>query len=153
MLIGEGSNGKSTLLAVLRFLLSNQNVKAISLQDLCMDKFASADLYQMFANIASETPSKRIDESDVFKSLTEGVTLIRAQKKYGQPFHFVNYAKLIFCANKVPPYKDKDYAYYRRWILILFNVRFGNDALPKDENILEKITTPEEMSGLLNWSL
>ena len=31
---------------------------------------------------------------------------IRAQKKYGQPFEFSNYAKLIFSANEIPQSED-----------------------------------------------
>jgi putative DNA primase/helicase len=136
----------------LRCLLNN-NVTAADLQTICADKFAAADLYQKFANVAAEIPSKKLEDSEVFKSLTDGVTLVRAQHKYGQPFHFVNFAKLIFSANEVPPTRDKTYAFYRRWILIFFHVRFGDCGLPRDVNILEKITTPEELSGILNWAL
>ena len=153
LLIGDGSNGKSTLLAVLERLLSKQNIVAVSIQEICNDKFAKADLYQKFANIAAETPRKKIEESEDFKKLTDGLTTIRAQKKYGQPFNFINYAKLIFAANKVPPSKDRGFAFYRRWNLIFFVVRFGYGGLRKDNNIIDKITTPEEMSGILNWSL
>ena len=53
----------------------------------------------------------------------------------------------------MPPTKDRSYAFYRRWVIIFFNVRFGNGGLPKDIKILEKITTPEELSGILNWAI
>ena len=153
MLVGEGSNGKSTLLAVLRFLLGNQNVTSISLQDICGDRFASADLYQKFANIAGETRTKKLEETEIFKSLTDGLSFIRVQRKFGQPFEFGNYAKLIFAMNEVPPTKDRTNAFYRRWVIIFFIVKFGDNGLPKDNEMIEKITTPDELSGILNWSI
>ncbi len=156
LLVGGGSNGKSTLLAALRFLLGAENTASISLQEICVDKFASADLYQKFANISDETRTKRLEESKIFKQLTDGLSVIRAQKKHGQPFEFPNYAKLIFAANEVPQTKDRSDAFYRRWIIIIFNVRFvksGEGGFQSDINIIDKITTPEELSGILNWAL
>ena len=152
MLVGEGSNGRSTLLNVLGHLLGNENVTSIPLHELCKNRFATAELYQKFANIAPDISKGKIEDSSSFKTLTGG-DLLKAERKFCNPFYFVNYAKLIFSANKLPYTTDRSYAYYRRWMLIFFNIRFGDDGLPKDIKILEKITTPEEMSGILNWSL
>ncbi|MCZ2808294.1 MAG: phage/plasmid primase, P4 family, partial [Candidatus Bathyarchaeota archaeon] len=152
ILIGEGSNGRSTLLNVLRSLLGDRNVAALSLQCLCKNRFAVAELYQKFADIAPDIPRDKIEDSSAFKNLTGG-DLLTAEKKFRNPFRFVNYAKLIFSANKLPYSKDKTYAYYRRWMLILFNIRFGDGGQPVDKRMLEKITTPEELSGILNWAL
>lgn len=152
MLIGEGSNGRSTLLGVLRALLGDKNVSSQSLQVLCENRFSKAELYRKFANIAPDIPSEKITDSSVFKELTGG-DLINGEKKFRDPFSFVNHAKLIFSANKLPYSKDKTYAYYRRWMLIFFDVLFGDDGKPVDKKILEKITTPEELSGILNWAI
>lgn len=152
MLVGEGSNGRSTLLSVLRHLLGNENVTSIPLQELCKSRFATAELYKKFANIAPDISKDKIEDSSSFKTLTGG-DLLKAEKKFRNPFYFVNYAKLIFSANKLPYTTDKSYAYYRRWILIFFKVKFGDGDVLKDLNILEKITTPEELSGILNWAI
>jgi putative DNA primase/helicase len=152
MLIGEGSNGRSKLLGILRALLGDINVSSISLQEICVNRFAKAQLYRKFANIAPDIPSGKIEDSSTFKQLTGG-DLLNAEKKFRNPFQFVNYAKLIFSANKLPYSKDKTYAYYRRWMLIFFNIKFGDGGQPKDKKILEKITTPKELSGILNWAL
>ncbi len=152
LLIGDGSNGKSKLLGALCALLGNQNVTSISLQRLCENRFMTSHLYGKNANILSDMPSKKITDSSIFKQLT-GEDVVTAEKKHGAIFEFDNYAKLIFSTNKVPYSSDKSFAFYRRWVLVFFNVRFGDGGLPKDPKILKKITTPEEMSGILNWSL
>jgi putative DNA primase/helicase len=152
MLVGEGSNGRSTLLGVLRLLLGNENVISVPLQELCKSRFATAELYKKFANIAPDISKDKIEDSSGFKTLTGG-DLLKAEKKFCNPFYFVNHSKLIFSANKLPYTTDKSYAYYRRWVLIFFRIKFGDDGSPRDIYILEKITTPEEMSGIINWSL
>ena len=48
-------------------------------------------------------------------------------------------------------------AYYKRWILVSFNLRkncyFCKKPIVKDPDLLEKLTTDEELSGLLNLAL
>jgi phage/plasmid-associated DNA primase len=62
-----------------------------------------------------------------------------------------SYAKLIFSANKIPETDDKSYAYYRRWLILAFEKVFEDEA--KDIKLIEKLTAPEELSGLLNLAL
>src|SRR5208283_2759033 len=86
-----------------------------------------------------------------FKMLTGGDS-IGTEKKFKDEYSFVNYAKLIFSANKPPKVTDEDsYAFWRRWILIEFPNQFGDDK--KDPEILNKLTAEAELSGLLNWAL
>lgn len=151
LLVGNGSNGKSKLLETIRALLGDNNVASQSLQGLCSNVFLPAELFDKMANIKSELSAKNIGEIDMFKQLTGG-DMIQAQKKHKDPFQFYNKAKLIFSCNKVPLASSADDAYYRRWIVINFPNKFiaGENA---DENILEKLTTPEELSGLLNIAI
>ena len=76
---------------------------------------------------------------------------IRAQKKHGQPFDFRNYAKLIYSANQIPQSDDITYAYFKRWIILIFDRIFIKDD--KDSNLIDKLTTDSELSGLLNLAL
>jgi len=63
----------------------------------------------------------------------------------------VNYAKLIFSANKLPETRDFTTAFFRRWIIINFpNVFEGSND---DKTLLKKLVTEEELSGLFNWAL
>jgi putative DNA primase/helicase len=76
---------------------------------------------------------------------------VRAQKKHGQPFSFKNYAKLILSANEIPASNDQTYAYFKRWIILLFDKTFQGEN--KDTNLIEKLTTEKELSGLLNLTI
>jgi hypothetical protein len=62
------------------------------------------------------------------------------------------YCKMLFSCNKLPESQDDTYAFWRRWAIFDFTRRFteGKDA---DAHLEEKLTTPEELSGLLNWAL
>ena len=43
---------------------------------------------------------------------------VTGEHKFGQPFTFGNYAKMIFSANLIPEREDKTDAFYRRWVII-----------------------------------
>lgn len=151
MFIGDGANGKSTLLNLLTMFLSKTNISSVPLQDITKDRFASCDLHGKLANICADIPNTALNDTDNFKKLT-GQDSIRGQQKFKKPFDFTNNAKLIFSANQIPATPiDQSDAFFRRWILINFPNRFiGSNC---DRNILKKITTPREMSGLLNWAV
>lgn len=150
MLVGDGENGKSTFLRLVKRFLGVENVSGRSLQDLCENRFAKADLYHKLANIYADLPDRALRETGTFKMLT-GEDLIHAEKKFKNPFTFVNYAKLLFSANKVPDVYEDTRAFFRRWDIIVFPNVFSGDK--KDERIIEKLTTKEELSGLLNLAL
>ncbi len=150
MLLGQGANGKSVLLYCLGKLLGDENNSAISLPELMEDRFASAQLHRKYANIATETPKKQLVSTEIFKALTDG-SLITAQHKYGQPFTYRNYSKMIFAANSLPQTFDTSFAFWRRWILVKFPYTFtGPDD---DKNLKDKLTTAERLPGILNYAL
>ncbi|MEA3313541.1 MAG: phage/plasmid primase, P4 family, partial [Caldisericota bacterium] len=150
MFIGEGSNGKSKTIGLLRKFLGQENVSSKELRELVSDRFATIELYGKMANVCAEITADALRRTGIFKALT-GQDLITAARKFKGSFSFENYAKLIFSANKLPMSSDKSYAFYRRWILLSFPNTFEGDRA--DPNILEKLATPEELSGLLNWAL
>lgn len=152
MLIGEGSNGKSTLLELLRAFIGDENVTSIPLQVFGKSTFAKANLEGKLANIYPDLSDEGLKNTGDFKTLTGGDT-VGAERKYIQKHgNFRNYAKMMFSTNKLPEsLKDKSYAYFRRWLIWSFNKTFSDDI--DDPHILKKITTKEELSGLLNWAL
>jgi P4 family phage/plasmid primase-like protien len=150
MLVGGGSNGKSTFLNLLKAFLGKENVSGRSLQELEENRFAKADLHHKLANIYADLPDKALWRTGTFKMLT-GRDLITAERKFQHSFTFENYAKLLFSANKVPEAYDDSDAFFRRWLIIVFPNQFINEKA--DPYILQKLTTPEELSGLLNLVL
>jgi len=150
LLIGEGDNGKSTLLGLLAKFLGKENVSSISLQDLDTNRFAIAEFYGKLANIYADLTDRALNHTGKFKMLTGG-DIISAERKFKGQFLFNNHAKLIFSCNKVPESRDDTTAFYRRWIMINFPNKFEGEN--RNPNILEGISTEEELSGLLNWAL
>lgn len=150
MLIGDGSNGKSTWLSLAKLFLGNQNVSGRSLKDLDENRFAKADLHTKLANVYADIPDKALYQTGMFKMLT-GRDLISAERKFQNAFIYVNYAKLLFSANKVPETYDDTSAFFRRWIILVFpNTFTGEDA---DPHLMTKLTSEQELSGLLNLAL
>ena len=151
MLIGEGGNGKSTTLTILRQMLGSQNVSSGTLQQLGMNRFAAADLFGKLANIAPDLPANAVTRTGIFKALTGHLDQVRAEFKFGKPFDFTNYAKLLFSANQVPRATDDTRAFYRRWILLNFPNKFEGDK--DDPDLPNKLASPVARSALLNHAL
>jgi putative DNA primase/helicase len=150
MLVGPGANGKGVFIKIIEALVGIENTSHVTLQDLDMDRFASAGLYCKMVNTFADLKSQKLSSTGIFKTLVSGDS-IRAQHKFCKPFSFRNYSTLIFSANKIPETDDKSYAYYRRWLILAFEKVFEDET--KDVKLIEKLTTPEELSGLLNLAL
>jgi len=155
MLTGKKQNGKSTFLRVIEALLGKGNVSNVPLQLLSDTgmQFLLAQIHMKMANIYAELPATRLKETDTFKSVVAGDTVL-GNKKFKDPFEFRPYAKLIYAANQLPelPKGDTE-AFLVRWDM----VEFPNTFLPgdprRDPDLKQKLTTPEELSGVLNWCL
>jgi len=76
---------------------------------------------------------------------------VTGEHKFGQPFTFRNFAKMIFSGNLIPESEDKTDAFCRRWVIIHFHKRFADGK--EDAELTKKLTTPEKLSGLLNLAL
>ena len=156
-LYGDGANGKSTLLDVFTELLGTENVSSRSMVALEEDRYAKADLYGSFANIAGDLSNQTLKRTGTLKTLTGG-DAVTADEKYKQPFSFQNRAKLVFAANDPPKIQDESSALYRRLLLVNFPEEFtsegqpGPDAKPKHQ-LMQEIASDEELSGILNKAL
>jgi len=150
MLIGTGANGKGTFINLLEAFLGRENISTIPLQELDNHKFKRAELFGKLANVFSDLDRKALKGTSYFKTVVAGDS-IDAERKYGGPFFFRPYAKLVFSANEIPHSPDNTHAFHRRWCIIPFNNKF--EGANEDVEILKKLTTPEELSGLLNAAL
>ena len=150
MLLGGGDNGKSTFIKLIEAFLGSENIENKPLQQLVHDKFETASLYGKLANLYSDLEADALKKTGTFKVLTSGDSLT-ASRKFKEGLKFRNYAKLLFSANRLPMTPDDTDAFYRRWIIINFPFKFEGKL--KDPNIIEKITTPEELSGFLNFAI
>ena len=150
MLLGPKRTGKSTLIRVIDALNgSTSNCSHVSLQDLVGQRFARARLFGKRINTYGDLPATAMPDVGIFKNVS-GEDEIDAEFKGTQIFSFRNTAKLIYSANSLPSTKFNDDAFYNRWIIIPFeNSFYGHE----DTHLTEKLTTPEELSGILNFAL
>ena len=151
LFIGDGANGKSTLLELLKGFIGRDNCSNIALQALENQRFAAADLFGKLVNIYADLPSTKMPHVGLFKMLTGGDT-IGAEKKFRDRFSFNNYARLVFSTNRPPEVENEDsLAFWRRWVFINFPNKFEGDKA--DKLLLQKLTQKNELSGLLNIAL
>ncbi len=150
MFTGGGANGKSTLINLFKAFLGKENISAIALQDLETSRFAAGQLRDKMANLYPDLSSKAVAQISKLKAMTGG-DMLTAETKFGKHFNFTNHAKMVFSCNELPAIKEDTTAVWRRWIIINFHNEFiGKKA---DPYLINKITTEEELSGLLNWGL
>lgn len=152
MLLGDGANGKSTLLGGLRDFLGRENVAAVELQDLADNRFAAAELEGKLANVAPDLSDEGLESTGTFKALTGG-DLVEAERKYQAPFAFENYATLLFSANQKPAAEDDTHAYKRRWVHFRFPHRFDGAECPacgQEDGTGTRCHVPASQDDLLN---
>jgi len=148
ILVGEGSNGKSTFLRLLETFLGKQNIARESLQNLAWNRFATIRLHGKLANLYADVPSTPIKYTGRIKMLT-GQDPIGGEKKYVQGVvPFTNYAKLIFSCNLLPKTEDNTRAWFRRQLIIDFPNTFSDNLGNCDKDLLGKLITKEELAGL-----
>lgn len=151
ILVGGPDTGKTTLITLEEKFIGKKNISGVSLQKISADKFALANMYTKYLNTYDDLSFRDVNDNGAFKIATGG-GLVTGERKFGDQFQFRNHAKLMFACNKIPEVKDSDDdAYFKRWIVIRFN--YPIEEKDRDNNLVQKMTTDEEMSGLLNFAL
>ncbi|MFY0673531.1 MAG: DNA primase [Bacteroidia bacterium] len=148
ILYGTGANGKSVFFEVVSALLGEENTSNFSLQSLTNENgYFRAKIANKLVNYASEINGKL--ESSLFKQLVSGEP-VEARLPYGQPFELKQYAKLIFNCNELPKDVEHTNAYFRRFLIIPFDVTIPPNE--QDKQLHSKIID-NELSGVFNWVL
>lgn len=150
MLYGSGRNGKGTVLRLVEALHGPDSVAHVSLDQLSNSRFSAVQLVDKAVNLFGDTHAKDMSDTAVFKCATGEDTFL-VEEKFKQPFNYKNYAKMIFAANKLPKTPDDSDGFYSRWIIVEFPNQIPPDKM--DHALTERLTTPEELSGLLNIAL
>ena len=143
MFLGKGENGKSTCLDFIKYMLGFENYKAIPLQVIQDDKYSASNLDGCHANIFPDLEDGELKHTGTFKTLSSQEE-IYAQHKYGQPFTLVPFATLIFSANRFPKTKDQEKAFFRRWIIVKWQVDFENNPDRIDDLKPKLLSNPSE---------
>jgi len=162
MFVGEGRNGKSKTIQLIKNLLGHENTSGVTLEDLQEDDFAMHDLHHKLANICGDIGSNTLQNTNKVKQLT-GRDTVSANRKHSSRINFESYSTLIFSANELPRTYDDSRAFWERWVLMDFPVTFVEDVAEEDEDdpyiremdpdLMDKLDTEEEMRGLLRWAI
>jgi P4 family phage/plasmid primase-like protien len=163
MFVGDGRNGKGKCINLMKRFVGSQNYSSVPL-----DQFntSSSGIHEMFGkliNLAGDISPTALKDTGLLKQLC-GRDNINAKRKYLRDLSFENYAKLIFAANELPRVYDFSFGFWSRWVLLEFPYTFVSEKEYKetedktnlkiaDTKIIDKITTDEELSGLLNLAL
>jgi len=148
ILYGSGANGKSVFYEVITALLGYNNVSSFSIQELTDDTgYYRAMIANKLVNYASEMSGKL--QTETFKRMVSGEVL-PARLPYGKPMELTQYAKLIFNCNELPREVEHTPAFFRRWLIIPFDVTIPEDE--QDKELHTKIIE-NELSGVFNWVL
>lgn len=149
MFLGPRRTGKSTMMRSIESVMGQNSCSHVSLQDLLENKFMRAILFGKKLNSCGDLPALPLKDVGIFKNVT-GEDTIEAENKFEHPFDLANKAKLLFSANRLPRLRSPDEAFYGRWIIVPFeNSVYGRE----DPQLMAKLTTPEELSGILNIGL
>lgn len=147
MHIGQGANGKSVYLNLIKHLIGGENISNVSIQTLETNRFAPAELDSKMANIYADISSEELKLSGTFKNAVSGDPIM-VEKKNKDPFQLINYAKMFFSTNQIPIVYDQTDGFFRRWILVDWLQVF--DDRTANIHLLSELTTEEEKSGIFN---
>jgi putative DNA primase/helicase len=146
ILTGGGSNGKSVFFNILTSLIGKENTLTYSM-GLFNHEYNRARLTNVLLNYSSEKGTDLNVET--FKALISGEPL-QAREPYGKPFSINNKVKFIMNCNELPKETESTEAYFRRYIIIPFDVKISETE--RDINLADNIIK-NELGGVFNWLL
>lgn len=149
---GDGANGKSTFLEILRTVLgryaSSLPFSAFELRGRSsIPNDVAAIVGRRFVTSVETAEGVRLNEARI-KALTGGDT-ISARQLYKEFFEFRPVAKLWLAFNHKPMVEDDSEGFWRRVRLIPFAAKFSGAACDKD--LSSKLES--EAPGILRWAV
>jgi len=139
IMLGNGTNGKSTFRQMLINLMGDTNISVSTPHEL-QSRFGLASLEGKICNYGDEVGTKPLDEMDKLKSISSGES-VNYERKNKDVRNYDFKTLLMFNSNEIPPIKDKSDAVLNRLLIIPFNANFEGvkDESIKDEKLNNKI--------------
>jgi putative DNA primase/helicase len=144
-LIGTGANGKSVFTDTLTKVFGRQNVSNVSLEHLS-NPVTRCNILDKYINIDSDLPRNAEKFEDTFRKTVSGEGLL-FNPKFLEAVTIQPTCKLIYCLNEFPVIDDTSDAFYRRMLIIPFDVTFSDDK--KDLDLKAKLEY--ELAGIFRW--
>jgi len=147
-LIGSGRNGKGVLFYILR-QLGGDSVVPFDVNILGREDYHVANLAGKNIALCSESNAvNNLVEDAKVKQIVAG-DLIQARQIRKEPFEMIPQCKLWWSMNKFPSVADTSEGFWRRIMIIPFNVIFQEDNI--DRELKEKLT--QELPAIFNWAM
>ena len=139
IMLGSGTNGKSTFRQMIINLIGDTNVSVSTPQEL-QSRFGLSSLEGKICNYGDEVGTKPLDEMDKLKSISSGES-VNYEWKNKDTREYAFKTLLLFNSNEMPVIKDKSEASLDRLLIIPFNANFKGkaDKSIKDEKLKNKI--------------
>lgn len=157
VLTGEGANGKSTFLDLIKNVLGQKNVSALSLDEFA-ERFSISYMNGKLANIGDDIADDFLQGKELanFKKIVSG-NLIKAEVKHkvnSDEDNIKPTVKMFFSTNSMPRTKSKGFgALQRRLVMIPFNARFTKQDPDYDPFITWKLKDQEVMEYAIQLGL
>jgi putative DNA primase/helicase len=147
LLIGEGGTGKGTFTRVLQTVLGNLATSS-AIENIKDGSFLVGTLVGKRMCVVSELP--RSFDWLPFKRIT-GEDHISVDVKNKTPYTTKLDMKLVILSNVMPFLGDdvSNNSLLRRFLPVAFNVR----PAEQDPTLIDRLTHPDELPGVLNWML
>lgn len=160
-MLGLGRNGKGTYEDLLMRFFKEESFRGMSINEINKNSFAPGFFYKMRGWIASEqSGKKRATIGTDFMKLVSGSGLIDSDRKNKSRIQYRPFFQTLVDTNAMPPIEDTSKGWMERFIKIDLPYTFvpepdRDDPLQKkkDPHLLDKLTTDEELSGILNLML
>lgn len=139
VLIGVGSNGKSTYIELIKDVVGVENISGLQPKEITAH-FLGSHIVGKTANLGDDIASGYLDDRDcaIIKSVATG-DLMFTDVKGGKGFHFQPYCTMVFSCNQFPRLADTTPGFMRRLFPVEFNAVFSADDDDYDPMIGEKL--------------
>lgn len=153
LMVGDGANGKSVALCVLRELIGKGNYSTVSLEGFVPEnRFSLVTTNGMLANICGDMGEIKRAGEGVIKQFVSGEALA-VEAKGKQMFMMEPTARLTFATNTLPRFVDRSQGIWRRMLIIPFSQTIPLEQ--QDHRLREKDfwRYGPELPGVFMWAI
>jgi hypothetical protein len=150
ILLGHRHSGKTTYFNLLTELVGAENTSTLDLYQFG-DKFSIPGTVDKLVNIGDDFGKDKLDGKTrglLKKSLGNPAQMSTRRAHSSVLIDYIPRTKIYFAGNDLPSIKMYDDAFIDRWHILTFLNEY-----PINTEFFKTLTTPEEMSGLLNVAL
>ena len=149
ILLGVGSNGKTSLIQLLARLIGQDRVSMTRIEELEANRFMTSNLLGKYMFCDDDVRAgARIPDGSLKKISEE--KLVTAERKFGSTFSFMCRTVPVLACNNYLSLADISYGMLRRLMVIPFDRKFAQDEI--DRTLFDRIWETEK-AGVLNRAI